>query len=48
MNDTDSPASARVSVARALLEGSFKAVETNEIIGRLKALEALIDLEVPR
>jgi len=39
MNDSDAPASARVSAARAILETAFKAIEQEEIEQRLQALE---------
>ena len=37
--DTDAPASARVSAARAILEQSAQAVEQEELIERVEALE---------
>ena len=42
MNDTESPASARVSAARSILEIAIKAVELEDFERRLEALERMI------
>jgi len=42
MNDTVSPASARVSAARSILEIAIKAVELEDFERRLEALERMI------
>jgi hypothetical protein len=39
-NDKVSPPSARVAAARALLDNVFRAVETDDILNRLEALES--------
>lgn len=38
----DAPASARVSAAKSILDMALKAVELDDIIGRLKKIEALV------
>lgn len=40
VDDTDSPASARVAAARTILELTFKSVELHDIEGRMETLEA--------
>ena len=42
MNDAESPASARVSAARSILEIAIKAVELEDFERRLEALERMI------
>jgi len=42
MNSTESPASTRVSAAKAILETSLKAVELEDIISRIEKLEEKI------
>jgi len=41
--DTDAPASSRVSAARTILETSVKAVELDDLAARVETLEALIE-----
>lgn len=41
MNDTDSPASSRVTAARAVIETAIKAVELQDFEERISALEEL-------
>jgi len=45
MNDTESPASARVSAARAILEIAVKAVELEDLEARIEELERLLQKE---
>ena len=42
MNNTESPASTRVSAAKAILETSIKAMETEDLIERVNRLEEKI------
>ena len=41
-NDSEAPASSRVSAAKAILETSVKAVELDDLGARLEALEELM------
>ncbi|MEW5784801.1 MAG: hypothetical protein AB1767_06990 [Bacillota bacterium] len=43
INDQDTPASARVSAARAILELAIKAVELEDLEARLQALEKRLE-----
>ena len=47
MQDSESPASARVSAAKAILETAVKAVELEDLEARIAALEAVAK-ELPR
>ena len=46
MQATDAPASAKVSVAKAILETAVKAVELEDLEARIAALEAAAELSV--
>jgi len=45
MNDAESPANARVSAARAILELAIKAIELEDLEARVEQLEALLQKE---
>jgi hypothetical protein len=45
MTDSETPPSARVSAAKTMLDGAFRAVETTDILERLEALEAGMENE---
>jgi hypothetical protein len=49
-NDKDAPASSRVSAARAILDTSIKAIEIEDLAGRIEALENALESkqETPR
>ena len=40
MTDSETPPAARVSAAKTMLDGAFRAVEATDILERLEALEA--------
>ena len=39
MTDSETPPSARVSAAKTMLDGAFRAVEADDILSRIEALE---------
>ena len=43
MNDTDNPASARVTAARTVIEQALRAVELEELVERVEALEKIVE-----
>lgn len=45
MNDTEAPASSKVSAAKAVLELSFKAVELEDLESRITILEEAFNIE---
>ena len=48
MVNDENPASARVSAARSILDNGFKAIETEDILARLEALESMMGDEQER
>ena len=44
-NDVESPPSARVAAARTLLDNVFRAVETDDILSRIEALENRMEMK---
>jgi transposase-like protein len=48
MNDVVNPASARVTAARTVLDNAFKALETEDVLSRIEALEAAMEGEKKR
>jgi hypothetical protein len=45
MTDSETPPSARVSAAKTMLDGAFRAVETTDVLERLEALETQVEDE---
>ena len=44
MEDTDAPASARVSAARTMLEHAYRAFETEDLTARIATLERMLNV----
>jgi hypothetical protein len=46
MNDCETPASARIAAARAVLDAALKAVETDDLSARINTLERSIERKI--
>ncbi len=46
MNDSETPASARIAAARAILDAALKAVETDDLSDRINTLERNIERKI--